>query len=193
MSKIELTFIERLSRIQQELVAPKTRFNTSYKGFYYRNQDDILEAVKPLLAKYELCLKLSDEFMEIGDAIFCKATAKIFDFENSSAEAYGWSGYNKNPAQAEQNAGKASTYSRKYALNGLFLIDDSVDPDMEETTDKGNKQSDQTEKKKRKVLVEGSDDWNKVTGALKAKKVDMNYVESVFVVNSYLKNKLSKI
>lgn len=189
MSKIELTFIERLSKIQQELVAPKTRLNKSFGGFYYRNQDDILEAVKPLLAKYELCLKLSDEFMEIGDTIFCKATAKIFDFENSSAEAYGWSGYNKNQAQAEQNAGKASTYSRKYALNGLFLIDDSVDPDMEEQTDKGSNQN----QPKKKVLVEGSDDWKAVTSALKSKKVTMNYVESKFTVSSYLKNKLSKI
>ena len=189
MSKIELTFIERLSKIQQELSVPKTRLNGSYGGFTFRNQDDILEAVKPLLAKYELCLKMSDEFMEIGGRIFCKATAKVFDFENSSAEAYGWSGYNNNPAQAEQNAGKASTYSRKYALGGLFLIDDSIDPDMEETTDKGSNQS----QSKKRVLVEGSDDWKKVTGALKAKKVDMNYVESVFTVSSYLKNKLSKI
>ena len=106
-----------------------------------------------------------------------------------TAEAYGWSGYNKNQAQAEQNAGKASTYSRKYALNGLFLIDDSVDPDMEEQTDKG---SNQTQPKK-KVLVEGSDDWKAVTSALKSKKVTMNYVESKFTVSSYLKNKLSKI
>ena len=182
MSKIELTFIERLSRIQQELVCPKTRLNKSFGGFKYRNQDDILEAVKSLLAKYELCLKLSDEFIEIGEVVFCKATAKIFDFENSSAEAYGWSGYNKNPQQAEQNAGKSSTYARKYALNGLFLIDDSIDPDMVE--------QDTSEGQKKTVLVEGSDDWKKVSHAIKTGKATLEYAESKFIISSYLKSKL---
>lgn len=186
MSKIELTFIERLAKIQQELVAPKTRFNKSYGGFKYRNQDDILEAVKPLLAKYELSLKLSDEFMQIGDVIFCKSTAKIFDFENSSAEAYGWSGYSQNPSQVEQNAGKSSTYARKYALNGLFLIDDSADPDMEEKEPNVSVK----EKPSKPVLKEGTTEWDKVVIAIEQGRATVSQVKKHYTVSQVLLDKL---
>jgi hypothetical protein len=132
-----LTFQERLIRVQQELKAPKGQFN-SFGKYAYRNCEDILESVKPLLAKYGLCLTITDEVMEVAGVIFCNARAIVFDHDGTTAEVTAQAGIDvdKKGMDLSQTFGSASSYARKYALNGLFLIDDTKDADATNKHDK---------------------------------------------------------
>lgn len=118
-----------LQKIQQELKVPKTQFN-KFGGFNYRNVSDILEAVKPLLAKYDALLVLDDEVFFCGECLFIKATATLtVEGEQISVHGYAWMAKSKKGMDEAQITGTASSYARKYALNGLFLIDDNADAD----------------------------------------------------------------
>lgn len=132
-----LTFQERLVRVQSELKAPKGQFN-SFGKYKYRNCEDILEAVKPLLTKYGLALKLSDNIEELGGVLFSNARATVWDSDGTSAEVSAQAGIDvdKKGMDLSQTFGSASSYARKYALNGLFLIDDTKDADATNTHDK---------------------------------------------------------
>lgn len=124
--------MEGLSNIIQELKAPKVRKNT-FGGYNYRSCEDILEAVKPLLAKHNCTLVLSDEVVCVGNANYIKATAQL-KCGNISVSVSGWAREetNKKGMDAPQMTGTASSYARKYALNGLFCIDDTKDADTNE-------------------------------------------------------------
>ncbi len=121
---------EKLSIIQSELKAPKSQRNT-FGNYNYRNAEDILEAVKPLLFKNNIILTLSDEMVNIGDRNYIKATAKLC-IEGDSIEVYGWAreAQSQKGMNEAQITGSASSYARKYALNGLFCIDDTKDDDF---------------------------------------------------------------
>jgi len=121
---------QKLTALQNELKAPKTQLNKQF-GRYYRNQEDILEAVKPLLKKYELSLTISDEVVCIGSRFYVKANVHLIDSESSTilVTAYAREEEEKKGMDASQITGSASSYARKYALNGLFLIDDTKDAD----------------------------------------------------------------
>lgn len=131
--------IEALSAIQSELKAPKGQFN-SFGKYKYRSCEDILEAVKPLLKKCGVVLTISDELVQIGDRYYVKATAKLTSADritgNSSESitntAYAREAEKKSGMDESQITGTASSYARKYALNGLFLIDDTKDADTDE-------------------------------------------------------------
>lgn len=126
--------VEKLLNIQQELKAPKNQRN-NFGGYNYRSCEDILEAVKPLLAKEKCILTLNDELLQIGERYYIKATATILDTENGSVisnTAYAREEENKKDMDQSQITGTASSYARKYALNGLFLIDDTKDTDTDE-------------------------------------------------------------
>lgn len=130
--------MEKLVKIQSELKAPKGQLN-KFGGYKYRNCEDILEAVKPLLAKYNCTLKLSDKIQLIGDRFYVMATAIIKDEDNNTFEevtAYAREEETKKGMDASQITGAASSYARKYALNGLFCIDDTKDVDADEYTAK---------------------------------------------------------
>ncbi len=125
--------LSRLVKVQSELNAPKNQTN-SYGGYNYRSCEDILEAVKPLLVKYELGLILSDEIVSVGDRIYVKATASLFDANDATIPALSNCAYareeeTKKGMDASQITGSSSSYARKYALNGLFCIDDNKDAD----------------------------------------------------------------
>jgi hypothetical protein len=116
MSNLE----NNLVKIQNELKVPKGNTNTFGK-YKYRSAEDILEAVKPILLRYNATLTLSDEIVAIGTKVFLKATAKLND-----TTCYGYAELAEHKGMsAEQATGCASSYSRKYALNGLFLIDET--------------------------------------------------------------------
>lgn len=116
--------MENLVKIQNELKVPKGNFN-SFGKYKYRSAEDILEAVKPLLLKYNCTLTLSDEIILVGAKIFVKATAKFSDGTNTEiSNGFAETSEHKGMS-AEQTTGTASSYSRKYALNGLFLIDET--------------------------------------------------------------------
>ena len=124
-------FYEKVAVIQQKLKAPKNQYN-SFGGYHYRNCEDILEAVKPMLG--DLVLKLDDEAVEVGNRVYIKAIATITDGENSIVNsALAREAENKKGMDDSQITGAASSYARKYALNGLFLIDDTKDADTEQS------------------------------------------------------------
>lgn len=127
--------MEALKKIQAELKAPKGQFN-SFGKYNYRSAEDILEAVKPLLSKHDALLILSDEVVEIGGRVYVKATAKITDNSDKTIEisAFAREAEKKSGMDDSQITGTASSYARKYALNGLFLIDDTKDADTDAYT-----------------------------------------------------------
>lgn len=129
----EKTLYEKLLQIQTELKAPKGQYN-SHGGFKYRSCEDILEAVKPLLKKYNLILTLHDEIVNIGDRYYVKAEACLRDSKEAFIcdTAYAREAAERKGMDASQITGTASSYARKYALNGLFLIDDTKDADTDE-------------------------------------------------------------
>jgi hypothetical protein len=123
-----MKLLERLALIQKELKAPKSQFN-QFGKYKYRNCEDIFEAVKPLLAE-DCVLTLSDEVVFIGNRFYIKATAKIFNgAEDLAVSAFAREEESKKGMDGAQVSGAASSYARKYALNGLFLIDDTKDAD----------------------------------------------------------------
>ena len=130
----------RLVLLQNELKAPKSQMN-KFGGYKYRNNEDILEAVKPLLLKYDFTLVLSDDVVLIGERYYVKVTAKLIDtieglwIENS---ALAREEETKKGMDASQITGASSSYARKYALNGLFAIDDTKDSD---TTNDGKNET----------------------------------------------------
>lgn len=123
-----------LSAIQFELKAPKGQYN-SFGKYNYRSCEDILEAVKPLLKKHGGLLTISDEMFTAGDRVYVKATATFTDNDGSvtiSSTAFAREPNDQKGQSESQITGTASSYARKYALNGLFLIDDAKDADTDE-------------------------------------------------------------
>ena len=130
--------MEKLVKIQNELKAPKNQFN-AFGKYKYRSCEDILEALKPLLLKYNCSLVINDEIKEIGSILFVEATAIFSDNETNKViqvNAQAGIDVNKKGMDISQSFGSSSSYSRKYALNGLFLIDDTKDADATNTHDK---------------------------------------------------------
>jgi len=137
VSDKERTFLERVSLLITELKAPKSQRN-NFGKYNYRSAEDILEAVKPLAYKYGLVAKLSDEPVMIGDWHYIKATASIKDVktgEEEVATAYAREPLAKKGMDESQITGTASSYARKYAMNGLYQIDDTKDADTDEYTE----------------------------------------------------------
>lgn len=129
--------IEKLLKIQQELKVPKNRTNT-FGGYKYRSCEDIVDASKPLCHREGLVLTLSDEVVEVGGRVYVKAVAQLVDSEKNYLTAFGYAreAETKKGMDEAQITGSASSYARKYALNGLFAIDDVADPDATNTHDK---------------------------------------------------------
>lgn len=129
-----MSILEKLAAVQQEVKAPKNLYN-SFGDFKYRSAESILEAVKPILAKNKATILLSDNIEEVGGRIYVKATATIYDIEGGSAffvSAFAREPDEKKKMDSAQITGTASSYARKYALNGLLLLDDTKDPDTDE-------------------------------------------------------------
>lgn len=123
-----------LNKIQQELRAPKSQ-NNSFGNYKYRTCEDILEAVKPLLGTGVLLI--SDDVVQLGDRYYVKATASLIDGDKRyEVTAYARETLSKTKFDEAQITGSASSYARKYALNGLFCIDDTKDADHEDNTSK---------------------------------------------------------
>lgn len=126
--------LKKLLAIQTELKAPKGQTN-SFGKYKYRSCEDILEAVKPILKKNDCTLRITDDVALIGDRFYVKATAVLAcGSEEITVTAYAREEDAKKGMDAAQVTGATSSYARKYALNGLFLIDDTKDPDTDEFT-----------------------------------------------------------
>ena len=154
-----LTLQQRLIVAQSELKAPKGQYN-SFGKYKYRSAEDILEAVKPVNEKNGLFLRLYDEPVIVGDRIYIKATAEITDELNSQTykvTAYAREPLSKKGMDESQITGTASSYARKYALNGLYLIDDTKDADTDEhqkQTQQGQPQQERNASDKQLGLVQ---------------------------------------
>lgn len=125
----------RVQKAQAEIKAPKSLYN-KFGNYYYRNAESILEAFKPIGTKYSLILKIEDEIVNIGDRYYVKATATLIDAEDNnltlSATASAREPELKKGMDESQITGSCSSYARKYALNGLLLLDDTKDADTDE-------------------------------------------------------------
>lgn len=122
---------EKLLEIQTELKAPKSQYN-SFGNYKYRNCEDILEALKPLLAKVKAAVVITDEIVNIAQRFYVKSTVKLINVENEEVietSAYAREPENKKGLDESQITGSTSSYARKYALNAMFAIDDTKDSD----------------------------------------------------------------
>ena len=143
--------MKKLLEIQAELKCPKGSLN-KFGNYKYRSAEQILESVKPLLQKHDALLLLSDEIIQVGNKQFLKASALISD-DDGTIEVFGYAEMGEHKGMSsEQCTGTASSYARKYALNGLFLIDET-----EQDADHDNKKVEQ----KKPELILNSDVYKK--------------------------------
>ena len=148
-----MNIYEKLMNIQKELKAPKGQYN-SFGKYKYRSCEDILESVKPLLEKYKVTIILTDKLEQIGERYYIRAMAILFDTESDNSienTAYAREEETKKGMDGSQITGTSSSYARKYALNGLLLIDDTKDADTDEFTKENNKGKTKEEPKEKKI------------------------------------------
>lgn len=173
---------EKLIEIQRELKAPKNQFN-KFGNYKYRSLEDILEAVKPLLAKQGIEMTLADEVQEVAGIPVIRAVAVLTDGEKEIVRsAVAGVDLHQKGMAIPQTFGSASSYARKYLLNGIFLIDDTKDVDSEDNTGKGGKP----------VLLEDTPAYIKVVNALKG-DFTIKDIEAKYTISESIKSKLSKI
>lgn len=157
-----MSVYEKLMKVQGELIAPKGQYN-SFGKYNYRSCEDILNALKPLLGKVGATVTITDEPVFIGDRYYIKATASFIDIEDGSMvsnSALARESSDKKGMDESQITGTASSYARKYALNGLFLIDDTKDADTDsyhEQTNKSSKKQDKSDEQKNAEMVASVD------------------------------------
>ena len=169
--------MKELIAIQSELKAPKNQFN-AFGKYKYRSVEDILEALKPLLLKYECTLTIEDEVKEVGGIVFIESTAAIQKegegrMEGRAVTAQAGIDINRKGMDVAQSFGSSSSYARKYALNGLFLIDDTKDPDS--TNDHGGKKEE---------LTQSHIKWNGAKDSLANGKVTLEQIKSVYILTA---------
>ena len=176
-----MNIYEKLAAIQQELIAPKNQFN-KFGNYSYRSCEDILEGLKPCLKKVNAAVKISDEIIQIGDRYYIKATANLIDCESGesiSNTALAREEDSKKGMDSSQLTGSTSSYARKYALNGLFCIDDVKDADSRDNSARDAKQNKDiaTSEADRIAKV------NEVMSALKEKDIDVEIVKRLYKVD----------
>ena len=162
-----MAILEKLSAIQQELKAPKSQYN-KFGKYSYRSCEDILEALKPILFKHKCSVTLDDDIAQIGSRYYLKACATIYDAETGESQsnrAFAREDEERTGMSQSQITGTASSYARKYALNGLFLIDDTKDAD----TDAYHEQTQKDSPKAERVGEVEIETLKKVANALGAK------------------------
>ena len=165
--------MKELILIQSELKAPKNQFN-AFGKYKYRSCEDILEALKPLLLKYECTLTIEDEIKEVGGIVFVESTVSIQkDMEGRAVTAQAGIDINRKGMDIAQSFGSSASYSRKYALSGLLLIDDTKDPDT--TNDHGAKKEELSPKHPK---------WNGAKESVANGKVTIEQIKAVYILTS---------
>lgn len=172
--------MKELIEIQTQLKAPKGQLN-KFGNYRYRSCEDILEALKPLLATHKCLLFLSDEMVNIDGRYYVKATATIINEAGNQLQvsAYAREEESKKGMDGSQVTGASSSYARKYALNGLFLIDDTKDSDATNTHDKEEKES----PKKPKLEI-GTENFEKCRAAYLADKKVLAKIQAKYEVSN---------
>lgn len=203
--------MKKLTAIQNELKAPKNQYN-SFGKYKYRSCEDILEAVKPLLKKHDCTLTITDEVMEVGGMVFIEATAILTtitaDIEKLKShvmvKAQAGIDPNRKGMDIAQSFGSSSSYARKYALNGLFLIDDTKDADA--TNDHGKtqttppktqtapvqKQTAPTPKAERIIVTEGDENFMKIVQGVASGKATLKQALDKFNISEQVEASLKE-
>jgi hypothetical protein len=195
----EQTFQQRLINVQSRLKANKSQYN-SFGKYSYRNQEDILESVKPLLAENGLIITISDEIIGDGfegNMLIVKATVTVSDGEKSlQVSACAGIDPNRKGMDIAQSFGSSSSYARKYALGGMFLIDDNKDADSTNTHGKGASASVPTAKPVAPKPSVGSELFQKAVDRMKEVGTKEKYDEIITAIGDQLsdvqRNALSK-
>lgn len=157
-----MSVYSKLTVVQAKLKAPKNQFN-KFGNYKYRSCEDILEALKPVLNEEKATVFISDSIERIESRYYVKATATFIDSETGetvSNTAYAREPENKKGSDESQITGASSSYARKYALNGLFLIDDTKDEDTEERQNEKKNRANKAEKKPETAEVKTDDQKN---------------------------------
>jgi len=196
--KSNMNIWDKLRYIQQNLEAPKNQYN-KFGDYYYRSCEDILEGVKPLLDETVSCLTITDDIVEVGGRIYVKATVSLFepkqDGNSIKVSAYAREQETKPKMDTSQVTGSASSYARKYALNGLFAINDVNDPDdMDNRNNKNNKPKTATKPQQKndvEVGVEQKKVLNYIIESL-ATKVEDNHIINVKKLTEAILEKYGK-
>lgn len=184
-----MTIYQKLALIQQEIKCPKDKENT-FGGYKYRSAESILEALKPVMVKHKVTVILIDDIRMIGDRIYVMAEAKMIDLESEtsiSTYAFARETLERPKMDAAQITGSSSSYARKYALNGMLLLDDVKDPDTNEYTRQQQepakpvkqKQNQAEPVKQKKEQI----DWDGFTNKLIDANVNINAMLYRFKVN----------
>jgi hypothetical protein len=192
----EQTFQQRLINVQSRLKAPKGQYN-SFGKYSYRNQEDILEALKPLLAENELVLTLSDSIHEIFGLVYVESKVRVSSgAEEITVTAQAGIDPNRKGMDIAQSFGSSSSYARKYALNAMFLIDDTKDADSTNTHGKGSSASVPTAKPVAAKPSAGSELFQKAVDRMKEVGTKEKYEEILTAIGDQLsdsqRNALSK-
>ena len=179
--------IANLVKVQNELKCHKSQYN-SFGKYSYRNAEDIFEAAKPICFKYGLFLSISDEVIEVGGALFVESTATITDGEKSfNVKAQAGLDLNRKGMDKAQASGASSSYARKYALGGLFLLDDTKDADATNTHGKAPAKA-----VTKAELKLNSEAYLKAIQAVTNKTVTVAQVEAKYTLNKVVKDTLLK-
>lgn len=178
--------IKKLMAIQAELKAPKGQYN-KFGNYNYRSCEDILESVKPILIKHGCALTITDSIEQVNDRFYVKATATLHDADSDKAvsvTAYARESIEKKGMDASQITGATSSYARKYALNGLFCIDDTKDADTDEHAQQArNRQSGSQGRTQTKALTK-DELIDKIVALCDAKRMKVSDVCRTAKVNS---------
>ena len=184
---------EKLMSVQSDLKAPKGQYN-SFGKYKYRSCEDVLEALKPLLKKNGLILTISDDIKMIGERYYIQANVCLTDVEtgdNMHTFAYAREEESKKGMDGSQVTGASSSYARKYALNGMFCIDDNKD--FDDPANEGSKskqdQAKQQENRLPILTIQGVKDWNVMLNMFYTAEVDAKNAGKVFS----LKNQIESI
>jgi hypothetical protein len=194
--------MEKLIKLQNELSVPKTEVN-KFGGYKYRTVEQILEAVKPLLDKHGLCLNLTDRVSELCGIPYTEAEATIFTIDPKTKErllissSHGYAGIdvNQKGMSIGQCFGASSSYARKYALNGLLLIDDNKDPDSTNTHTKTTPRKATTLEKKagdKKKVVAGTAEYNKLLEWIQSPKGSIDKALEMYDIDKATENIIRK-
>ena len=166
----ELTFHDKIIKVQSELKAPKNQFN-KFGKFNYRSCEDILEGLKPLLSSYGLRQSITDEIELIGERYYIRAVVKVTDGKDvEQVSAFAREPLSKKGMDDSQVTGTASSYARKYALNGMWLIDDTKDTDTKEEP-------------KNKLSPEDKDRWQTAIQNVIQEKITIEKIDALYDVD----------
>ena len=174
--------MSKLQQIQQELKAPKGQFN-KFGKYNYRSCEDILEAVKPILSKTGCTLTLSDEIVMIGERYYIKATAHLKGEDTDEiVTAYARESATKSGMDDSQLTGSTSSYARKYALNGLFCIDDTKVADTDEYTIQNTKTTTTPTTPQKEVFDPKHPYWQTILDKMVAGKGSLKELQGYYIV-----------